>query len=210
MVAEVTNAESLIDRHRDAWLAATERSPFVRAVRDGTVEREAFRRWLAQDRLFVDGLYAAQARILALAGGEARRALLGGLVALQAELDWFEGQAVRFGVALDVAPIEDCSRYLDYLQTLAFAPPSVALTAIWAVERSYLDAWRAARPGAEPYREFVEHWSNKAFAEYVERLRAGADEALARASGADRAAAERAFRRVVDLERRFWQMTGER
>ena len=203
------NVESLIERHRDDWLAATEQARFIVGVRDGALDPQVFRRWLAQDRLFVDGLYPAQARILALVAGDARRVLLDGLVALQAELDWFEQEAGRLGFALDAEQVEDCLDYVDYLHTLAFAPVAVALTAIWAVERAYFDAWRTARPGAEAYRAFVEHWSNEAFAQYVERLRAAADEALAGASAADRAAAERAFLRVVGFERRFWEMVGE-
>lgn len=207
MGTDAITVASFIERGREAWLEATEHASFIRGVRDGSLDPDSFDRWLVRDRLFVDGLYGAQARVLPLAEGDTRRALLDGLVALQAELDWFEEHAAKRSLALVTSPVDDCLEYVDYLHTMAFAPRAVAFTAIWAVERAYLDAWCAARPGAPEYVEFVEHWAHDGFARYVDRLRAGADEALARASDDDREAAYRAFRRVVGFERRFWEVT---
>lgn len=205
--SRITDVDAFIDRHRQEWEASTSRAAFIAGARDGTLSEEAFQRWLVQDRHFIDGLYDAQARVIPLAAGEVRRTLLDGVVALQEELDWLAGHAARRALDLAVDPVNDCRAFVEYLHTLAFATPAVALTAIWAVERSYLDAWSAARPGARAYREFVEHWSDAGFRAYVERLTAGANEALESASAADRAAAEHAFRRVMAFERRFWEMT---
>lgn len=204
---QLTDVDALIDLHRDEWQESTAGAAFIRGARDGTLAEDAFHRWLVQDRHFIDGLYDAQSRVIPLAGGEPRRTLLNGVVALQEELDWLAEHAARLGLELSVEPVEDCRAFIDYLHTLAFAPPAVALTAIWTVERSYLDAWSAARPGAEAYREFVEHWSNDGFRAYVTALRDAANEALEGASATDRVAAEQAFRRVMGFERRFWAMT---
>ncbi|MPZ99126.1 MAG: TenA family transcriptional regulator [Dehalococcoidia bacterium] len=201
-----TDVGALLERYRDEWSASTAGSSFIAGARDGSLDLKSFGRWMAQDRHFIDGLYGAQARVIALASGDGRRALLDGLVALQDELDWFEEQSRGRGVELDVEPAEECLAFVDYLHTLAFAPLAVTLTAIWAVERSYLDAWSAARPGAGPYREFVEHWSNAGFRDYVARLQTAADEALRGASAQERTDAERAFRRVMAFEGRFWRM----
>lgn len=206
MNGTVVDVGALIKGHRDEWDASTSASPFIASVRSGTLDAGAVERWLAQDRHFIDGLYDAQLRIAALASGEARRVLVEGVVALQEELDWLAVQSVERGIHLDVEPVDACLAFVEYLQTLSFAPLAVALTAIWAVERSYLDAWSAARPGAQRYREFVEHWSNDDFQTYVARLQEAADAALHAASDSDREEAGRAFGRVMQFERRFWQM----
>ncbi len=205
--SQLTDVDTLIELHRDEWQASTAGAAFIAGARDGSLPQEAFQRWLVQDRHFIDSLYDAQSRIIPLATGEARRVMLNGVVALQDELDWLADHAQRLDLDLSVEPVEDCRAFIDYLHTLTFAPPGVALTAIWTVERSYLDAWSAARPGAAPYREFIEHWSNEGFQAYVTGLRDAANEVLEAASPADRAAAERAFRRVMAFERRFWAMT---
>ena len=140
MNGTVVDVGALIERYRNEWDASTSASPFIASVRSGTLDAGAFERWLAQDRHFIDGLYDAQLRIAALASGEARRALLQGVVALQEELDWLAEQSVERGIHLDVEPVDACLAFVEYLHTLSFAPLAVALTAIWTVERSYLDA----------------------------------------------------------------------
>ncbi len=66
-----------------------------------------------------------------------------------------------------------------------------------AVERAYLEAWRGAAPRASEYREFVEHWTAPAYANYVAGLEVHAT---------DSPAAEAAWLRIVRLEREFWDM----
>ena len=41
------------------------------------------------------------------------------------------------------------------------------ITAIWALERSYLESWDSARAGAHAYREFVNGWTTDGFRSYV-------------------------------------------
>jgi thiaminase/transcriptional activator TenA len=193
----------LLARYPDAWRAAT-RHPFLAAVRDGTLPAAAFATWLAQDYLFVGDLLVFQARLLARAPRPAQAVLATGLVALEAELTWFEQQAERLGLRLATARHPVTAAYHHYLQALDGAPAAVALTALWALERAYLEAWQSAAPGAPDYRAFVDHWTAPAFAEYVAGLERVADAALA--TGDDAGQAEAAFRRVAELERDFWQM----
>ena len=203
----VGDVEQLIEHHRSAWDEATSNASFIAGARDGSLSERSLQRWLVQDRHFIDGLYQAQSRVIPLVTGEARRTLLNGVVALQEELDWLGDRASHLGLDLADEPVDDCLAFTDYLQTLAFVAPPVALTAVWAVERSYFDAWSAARPGAAPYREFVEHWSNDGFRAYVSALHRAANDALRGAAAAEHAGAQRAFRRVMRFERRFWAMT---
>jgi len=188
------------------WQAAVTHS-FLDDVRAGTLDERAFDRWLVQDRLFVDVLLRAQAGILAAAPPADRAVLVGGLAALVDELSWFEDVAQRRALDLDVQSLPANHEYGAFLLGLPSRPYVVAASALWAVERAYLDAWRSAAPGAAAYREFVEHWTVPGFADYVDGLQANADRAWAAAADGDElAAAEMAVLAVARHEAAFWQM----
>jgi len=198
----------LLSEHPALWRDAT-RHPFLDGVRDGSLPTKALDTWLAQDALFVERLSRFQARVLARAPGGDLLALAQGLVALAEELRWFEAIAAERG--LDPAtPIQSsCRAYTDYLLQLGedAAVPYVALiTAVWTVERAYLDAWIGARPGAPAFRAFVAHWTVDAFAAYVAELAAAADRALAACDVPEAESALAVFRSVAAHERAFWQM----
>jgi len=193
-------AAELPSRHADAWRAAT-RHPFLDGVRTGTLPAQAFAAWLAQDYRFVSDLLPFQARLLARSDRSGQEVLAGGLVALVAELGWFERQAQERGLELSVPRGSVTAAYRDCLDELERGPSEVALLALWALERAYLEAWRSAAPGDADYREFVAHWTTPAFAGYVAALEAAADEAL---GPAHQRAAEAAFLAVARLERDFW------
>jgi thiaminase/transcriptional activator TenA len=197
-------AQALIESEAELWEAATHH-PFLDGVRDGTLPAEAFGRWLAQDYHFGAALTRAEGRYLAGAPREDLALLAAGIQAMVAELEWFEQKAAEREIELG-APLHPTARaYVDYLFALCDRPYSVQLTALWALERAYLDAWRGARPGAGAYREFVEHWTNEDFAAYVAALEA----ATSRALGQDPDAEREAFRQVARLERAFWAMAFE-
>jgi thiaminase/transcriptional activator TenA len=188
----------LLQRHSDAWLGATAH-PFLAAVRDGSVPVAAFDTWLAQDARFVADLLRFQARLLARAPRPAWPVLAAGLVSLVEELAWFEEQAVVRGLEPAAPALPATAAYADLLARLDEADVGTALTALWAIERSYLDAWSTASPGAPEYREFVEHWTLPGFAGYVTGLAAAAD---AGGGGTDDAA----FLELVAAETAFWDM----
>jgi len=190
-------------RHSDAWLRAT-RHPFLVAVRDGTVPATAFVEWLVQDYRFVGDLLRFQARLLARAPRRAQPVLAGGALALVDELAWFEGRAALGGLDLDAEALTATAAYATLLQRLDSADVPVALVGLWALERSYLDAWSYVSPGAPPYREFVEHWTTPQFAAYVGGLEAAADAVVATAGAASDV--EVVFAEVVEAESRFWDM----
>ena len=191
----------LIAGDAELWRAATHH-PFLDGVREGDLDPAAFSRWLVQDYHFALALTRAEARYLANAPRGDLEVLLQGLQAMVGELAWFEQKADEGALELS-APLHPTARaYADYLQATTYEPYAVQLTALWALERAYLEAWRTALPGAPAYREFVAHWTNEAYAAWLERLDAAADRVLAR--GGDR---ERdAFRWVARYERDFWQM----
>ncbi len=153
------------------WERAT-KHPFLAAVREGTLPTAAFDTWLAQDHLFVGDLLRFQARLLARAPRAAQPVLVAGAAALVGELAWFEeladGRRLDLGSPAQPATLA-YRRLLDRLDAARFDD---AMTALWAVEKSYLEAWRFAAPGAEPYREVVAHWTTPGFADYVDCLAA--------------------------------------
>jgi thiaminase/transcriptional activator TenA len=191
----------LIAGDAELWRAATHH-PFLEGARDGELDPAAFSRWLVQDYHFALALTRVEARYLANAPRQDFEVLLQGMEAMVAELAWFERKAAEVALELTALIHPTARAYVDYLQAITYQPYSVQLTALWALERAYLEAWRTALPGAPAYREFVEHWTNRDYAAWVERLEAAANRVLA--SGGD---AERdAFRWIARYERDFWQM----
>lgn len=194
----------LPQQHAPAWARAT-RHPFLAAVRDGTLPEAAFRSWLAQDYCFVADLLVFQSGLLARAPRHAQRPLAAGTVALVDELTWFEQQARGLELDLRTDPLPATVAYRVLLEHLAEQDFPVALAALWAIERAYLDAWSFAAPGAEPYRECVAHWTVPEFADYVATLESAADQAAGGlASGTD---VDDAFLAVAAAEADFWQST---
>jgi thiaminase/transcriptional activator TenA len=195
----------LLAQHATAWSAAT-RHPFLETVRAGTIAPVSFDAWLVQDYHFVGALLSFQARLLARAPRAAQAVLAGGLVALDVELTWFEAQARDRGLRLLAALHPVTNAYNDFLADLDGQAYSSAITALWAIERAYLEAWASAAPGAPAYRPFVDHWTVPPFQTYVAGLAAAADAALAGQAEEAAREAEQAFLRVAGLERDFWQM----
>jgi thiaminase/transcriptional activator TenA len=188
----------LLQRHSAAWRGATGH-PFLAAVRDGRVSPTAFDTWLVQDARFVADLLRFQARLLARAPRSAQPVLAGGLVALVEELDWFEEQAAARGLDLSAPALPATAGYADLLARLDGAAVPTALQALWTIERTYLDAWSAALPGAPGYREFVEHWTVPGFAGYVAGLEQAAD-------AVGDAVDDAVFTELVAAETAFWDM----
>jgi thiaminase len=184
------------------WRAATDHA-FLTGVRDGTVSREAFDAWLVQDAHFVADLLWFQARLLARAPASARAVLAGGAVALVEELAWFDEQAAARGLVVGAPRAPATEEYAALLRRLDAADPGVALAALWAIERVYLDAWSGAAPGAAEYSAFVAHWTTPGFATYVAELERAAD-AVPGIGPAGEAADVVAG--VLAAERAFWDM----
>ena len=181
------------------WKEATT-SPFLDALAAGNLPAEGFRRWLAQDYLFARDLMAFQAILMAKVPRDCHKPLVAGLAALDNELEWFEGHAGRFRLDLNIPAHPTCRRYTDFLLRCAYEQPYTVLLAIlFGVEVSYLAAWSALE-SAGPYAEFIERWSNPAFADYVTALRSLAERYPHETT-------QEFFNRVLQHERDFWQMS---
>ena len=193
----------LLAQHPTAWKNAT-RHPFLDSVRDGTLPSQSFVTWLAQDYIFATDELTVQAHLLPSAPRYAQSLLISNLAALDAELSWFEGRAKELSLALNAAPQPATAAYGAFMRTFEQLPFAAALTATWAIERAYLEAWQSALPGHPIYREYIERWTNPGFASFVDAM----EQLTARAleSGTADKEAEAAFLEVADLERKFWDM----
>ncbi|GAC1693263.1 MAG: hypothetical protein PVS3B1_31910 [Ktedonobacteraceae bacterium] len=193
----------LLLRHREAWHAAT-RHPLRDAVRDGTIDAPIFATWLVQDYLFVADELTYQARLLARAPRRDQKLLISSLQGIESELNWFESHAQARSLALNAAHYPTTSAYRDFLNSLEQKPYVVALTALWAVERAYLESWQSALPGHAHYREYIEHWANADFEHFVNELEMAAEAAIEASNSADEV--ETVFLSVARLEQEFWEM----
>jgi thiaminase/transcriptional activator TenA len=192
-------AHALVQNAGPLWDEATH-APFLEALAAGTLPVEAFRRWLAQDYLFAKDLTAFQAILLANAPRDCHKTLVGGLGALDEELEWFESHAGRLQVNLDIPPHRTCRRYTNFLLCCAHTEVYPVLIAVlFGVEASYLAAWSAFVP-AGPYAEFIARWSSVDFATYVEALGEIADRH-------PHEGAQQHFNEVLEHEREFWLMS---
>ena len=127
----------------DLWPQAT-KAQFLSAIRDGNLPQEAFRRWLVQDYLFARGTMTFLAVTISKTPRPAQKVLITGLTALDLELDWFEENARKRGLDLNVAPHQTRTRYVDFLVASAYSQPfEVLLAILYGVEVSYLCAWSA-------------------------------------------------------------------
>lgn len=93
------------------------RHPFVRGIADGTLERDAFAGYVAQDAFFLEAFARAYARALEQSGDGAFAELLAGV---REELRLHAGYAGRWGIDLGaVAPREATRAYVDFLHERA-------------------------------------------------------------------------------------------
>jgi thiaminase/transcriptional activator TenA len=185
----------------ELWRRGTT-AAFLEAVGDGTLPREAFDRWLVQDALFVQDFTRFAAVVAAKASRDAQKVLIGGLIALDDELDWFERHTHDRGLDLSEEPHPVCRRYADHILAACYeAETPVLLAMFFGIEAAYCAGW--GRLTAEgPYEEFIERWTNPQFVAYVGQLGELAD------SCAD-PGQQAAFNDIMRHEEAFWRMTWE-
>jgi thiaminase/transcriptional activator TenA len=195
----------LLKTHRQAWTKATVH-PFLTSCKEGTIQPNQFNTWLVQDFLFVQDFTRMLGRTLAAAPDAHLDTLLGGMVALKDELQWFQSKAAERDLDLNTPQLTTCQRYSEFMASLAVTPYPVQATALWAIEYAYNQGWQLPGPMPEPYTEFADRWGNPGFTEYVDLLAAQADAALAETGEETQTQAEAAFLRIAELEAAFWQM----
>lgn len=201
-------AKTLWRENEDFSQAALEH-PFVRGLAEGSLPREHFQHYVAQDAFFLESFVRAYA--LALAHSPDRRgldefsALISGVVE---ELRLHEGYAERWGVDLsETVPGDATLAYTQFLlATAALGGVGETCAAMAPCMRLYafLGQSLAEESVAEnnPYREWIETYADPDF----EELAAGLEDLLDRyVPDAEEDAARAVYRRAMSLEVAFFE-----
>lgn len=194
----------LVDELPGVWKDATEH-PFLATAAAG--QTGPFARWLPQDIAFVTDLIVFQSRLVARAPRSAKPVLAGGVVAILAELDWFDDLALALDLPSSAPTLPATADYRELLVELDQAPYPAAIVGLWVLEQVYLEGWRYAdrQRSDDRYAAAIEHWTDPAFAAYVTGLEAAADEALSDPA-VDLEVVRETVRRVLGAEIAFWEM----
>ncbi len=195
----------LLEKYSQAWLGATVH-PFLQQCHSGTIQHSQFNTWLVQDYLFVVEFTRFVARVLANAPTDHFDVILGGLSALKDELNWFKDKATSRQLNLETKPQPACRQYCNYLEMVSDMPYAVQVTALWAIELAYNQAWQLPGIMPQPYTEFADRWGNPNFTEYVKLLEQLADEAMSKSSQDAQFQAESVFLEISTKEKDFWEM----
>ena len=182
MAGDLTLHEALWQENIDLARACIEH-PFVRGLADGSLDSDAFKRYVAQDAFFLRAFMSAYAVAAAKCSdrlGTVRRfhRLLGGVLD---ELELHEGYAERLEIDLEeVRPSPATSAYTDFLMRTAWTgsvdeivaamTPCMRLYAFLGAELSSREC------SVSPYRDWIETYSSAAFSGLAAELEALLDE----------------------------------
>lgn len=173
--------ETLWNENRDLADACLEH-PFVQGLRDGTLEREAFKRYVAQDafflRSFLRAYAAAAAKCESVEHARVFHTLMGGVFE---ELKLHADFSNHLGIDLDgVVPFPETLAYTDFLTRAAWhEPPGFIAAAMVPCMRLYHHlGGELKRSGAEnnPYQDWIDTYSGSEFAELTRTIEALLDE----------------------------------
>lgn len=199
----------------EAWraasdvLAAIEAHPFVTGLSDGTLAKERFEYYMAQDALYL----ADFARMLALAASQASDSdevlfWAGGAanaIAVERELH------AQFVTDLDAGTKSPtCTAYTSFLAALGSSGSYPALVTgllpcYWVYEHVGNRLLAASGDLAEhPYRPWIATYGDPAFAEATRQARAVVDRAVQARSAGERDRALEAFLTAARYEWMFW------
>ncbi|WP_158888497.1 thiaminase II [Amycolatopsis anabasis] len=190
--------------------------PFNTELADGSLSRERFQFYLAQDARYLIGfgraLAVAAARApepedLAFFAGAARESVV-------VERGLHQGYFERFGLSeADLDAIETsptCLGYTSFLLATAQSagyPELIAalLPCFWVYQHVGTDILRRQADGVgNPYRMWIDTYADEEFAESVATCRAAVDRAAATADEATRERMLTAFTRASEYEWLFW------
>jgi thiaminase (transcriptional activator TenA) len=202
MTADVTLSARLWAENADLAEKALA-DPFVSRLGDGSLPREIFAGYVAQDAFFLESFARAYALALARSSGTATLLALADLLAgVREELGLHASYAARWGI--DMAGVEPSSATLAYtdflLATAATGTLGMVFAAMTPCMRLY--AWLGAALDADaagPYGEWVSACADPGFEALACRLEQLLDE-----QGDDAAPVAAVYRRAMRLEVAFF------
>ncbi|MDQ1655790.1 MAG: hypothetical protein QOH57_1123 [Mycobacterium sp.] len=183
--------------------AAALAHPFVRGIGDGSLARERFAGYVAQDAFFLESFARAYALALARSADTSTLLTLADLLTgVREELGLHASYAAGWGIDMaDVQPSPATLAYVEFLlATAATGSLGVVFAAMTPCMRLYaflgagLDATSAG-----PYAQWVQTYADPSFEALVARLEQLLDE-----HGDDGHAVHAAYRRAMRLEVAFF------
>lgn len=183
--------------------------PFVQGIADGSLPRECFAGYVAQDAFFLESF--ARAYAMALARSPDTSTLLGLadlLTAVRQELALHASYAASWGI--DMAGVEPLPATLAYTDYLLATASTRSLGAVYAAMAPCmrLYAWLGASLDvgrAGPYAQWVQTYADPAFEATAATLERLLDE-----QGDDTATTRSAYRRAMRLELDFFEASWAR
>ncbi|KAJ8767341.1 hypothetical protein K2173_017385 [Erythroxylum novogranatense] len=209
-----------LKKHLHLYVAAT-RHNFVLSIRDGSVDLSNFKKWLAQDYIFVREFVPFVASVMIKASKTSddkndMEAILGGLTSLNDEIDWFKQEASKWSIPLSGTIVHKANEnYCMFLSSLMLPEVeyAVAITAFWAIEAVYQESFAHCleedNKVSQELQETCKRWGNEKFGHYCRSLQNIANRCLEKAPDHVCARAEVAFQRVLEHEVEFWNMSHE-
>ncbi|RBY76448.1 TenA family protein [Geodermatophilus sp. TF02-6] len=178
-------------------------SPFVAALGDGTLPRERFAGYVAQDAFFLESFARAYALGVAHSPDRATLDVFADLLAgVREELRLHAGYAARSGIDLAaVEPLPATLAYTDFLlATASLGGVGLTAAAMTPCMRLYAHLGRAlSAEAAGDYAEWVTTYADPGFDELAATL-----EALLDRTADDVPAVRTAYRRAMQLEVGFF------
>jgi thiaminase/transcriptional activator TenA len=183
--------------------AAALAHPFVTGIADGTLPRERFAGYVAQDAFFLESFARGYALGVAHSPDRATLDVFADLLAgVREELRLHGSYAARLDIDLAaVQPLPATLAYTDFLlATAALGGVAVTCAAMTPCMRLYAHLGQAlAGHAAQPYAEWVTTYADPGFAELTGTL-----ERLLDATATDGPGVRRAYRRAMQLEVGFF------
>lgn len=177
--------------------------PFVRGIADGTLPRERFAGYVAQDAVFLEAFARGYALAVAHSPDRVALAAFADLLAgVRDELRLHEAYAARWGVDLAVVePLPTTLGYTEFLlATASRGDVGEICAAMTPCMRLYAHLGQAlSGRTAQIYAEWVTTYADPAFEGLAATL-----ERLLDAHAADSVAVRRAYRRAMQLELDFF------
>ena len=190
--------------------------PLLARMRSGTIDDDAFVRWMRQDYLFVSAAIPFLAALIPRGPASHWQPLARAVGTLEREIRLFEYQAKALGVGLrDAVPSSTVHAYNQFLMATAQgASYEEAFTVLYAAHRATHESFRFVKSGLaadSPVGPFVKNWAGREFGFYLGYLGTELDR-LADEAGPDiRAKMAEMFERVVRYEIAFFSavLSGE-
>jgi thiaminase (transcriptional activator TenA) len=178
--------------------------PFVRGIGDGSLPREVFAGYVAQDAYFLESFARAYALALARCRDTSTLLTLADLLAgVRHELGLHASYAGSWGI--DMADVQPLPATLAYTEFLLATAGTQGLDVIYAAMTPCmrLYAWLGTSLDADaagPYAQWVQTYADPGFEETARSLERLLDE-----QAADTPAVRDAYRRAMELELAFFE-----